>query len=386
MRLLWVVPRFGRGIVGGAETLVRGLATHAPDDWTVEVATTCAVDHVTWANQLAPGTTIEDGTTVHRFPVGDRDSGRYARLHRLIADGTATYADEVEWFSQSVWAPGLDDFLDERGCDYDLIALSPYLFGTTVWGANVHPDRTVLMPCLHDEPYAHLETTRRMFGLVRGFIFNSPPEQELARRLYGASDGFVVGMGFDPPAEPPPTGFAAAHELGQYVLYAGRIEEGKRVDVAVEYAVRYARERPGAPKLALIGSGPYRVPLPAQDVVRRVGVVDESERRAAYREAVALVNPSHLESLSLVVLEAWLEETPAIVAAGSDVLRYHSERSGGGFVFHSYDDYRDSLDQLLDNPQLRETMGRAGKAYVIDSYGWPAVSERLRSAAESLAA
>ncbi len=121
MRLLWVVPRFGAGLVGGAEMLVRGLATRAlPEGWRSEIATTCAVNHFTWENELpsgtaeedgvarprpghagaprrlalggrhdlrreplhvgerAPrGTTDEEGVTVHRFPVGGRDGARY---------------------------------------------------------------------------------------------------------------------------------------------------------------------------------------------------------------------------------------------------------------------------------------------------------------------
>ena len=55
-------------------------------------------------------------------------------------------------------------------------------------------------------------------------------------------------MGFDPPAAPAPEGFAARHGLERYLVYAGRLEEGKRVQVAVEYATRHARERPDAPR------------------------------------------------------------------------------------------------------------------------------------------
>jgi glycosyltransferase involved in cell wall biosynthesis len=358
---------------------------HAPRAWEMEVATTCALDHVAWANVLEPGTANEDGLRVHRFAVGPRNQERYEEIHSFIADGTATYAQELEWLAQSVWAPDLHEFLSGRGDAYDLIVFSPYLFGTTVWGTNVRPQRSVLMPCLHDEPYAHLKVMKRLFQSARGCIFNSPPEQSFALRLYGPVSGFVVGMGFDPPATPPAVGFADQRGLGKYVLYAGRLEEGKRVDVAVNFAVRYARERPSAPKLVLVGSGSYRIPRAARDVVEEVGFLEEGERRAAYREALALVNPSHLESLSLVLLEAWLEETPALVAQGSDVLRYHCEQSGGGFVFGSYEEYRNALDRLDDDQGLRDQMGRDGAAYVQATYGWPTVRSRLQTAVEHLA-
>ena len=77
MRLLWVVPRFGAGIVGGAEAHVRSLAMESsPSHWDCEIATTCAVDHTTWANELAPGRSSDEGLPVHRFEVDARDPAR----------------------------------------------------------------------------------------------------------------------------------------------------------------------------------------------------------------------------------------------------------------------------------------------------------------------
>ena len=282
MRVLWVVPRFGEAVVGGAETLVRELATRAlPDGWTSEVATTCAVDHETWENALSPGTRTEAGVTVHRFPVGDRDPSRYEQLHPLMLNGTARYGEQVEWLAHSVWSPNLDAFLDKRGLEYDLIVLAPYLFGVTVWGVFVHPDRSALLPCLHDEGYARLEPVRQAFAAARGCLFNTAAEARLAASLYDVRAGAEVGIGFDPPDGPPEAGFAEARGLGDFVLYAGRLEEGKRVDVAVEYAVRYASERREAPRLVLAGHGSYRPPEWARDVVVEVGALEGEERRAA---------------------------------------------------------------------------------------------------------
>jgi glycosyltransferase involved in cell wall biosynthesis len=387
MRLLWVVPRFGSATVGGAERLVRALATRAiPDGWSSEVATTCAVDNETWENVLEPGEFVEDGLVVHRFRVGARDHTRFWELHPAILSGRADYAEEVEWLANSVWSPDLQQFIEGAGKSYDLILFSPYLFGTTIWGVQLWPERSALIPCLHDEPYAYLETVHRMFGSVRGCLFNSNGEERLARRLHTVERGGVVGMGFDAPVTEPAVRFSERRGLDSFLLYAGRIEEGKRVDVAVDYAVRYASERPGAPKLVLIGQGSYRPPESADGVVLKVGFIDEDELRAAYAEAVAVVNPSQLESLSLVLMEAWLEETPCLVAAGSEVMREHCERSGGGYVFDAYEAYRDALDRLVADDELRTRMGRAGRRYVLDTYSWPRVRERFESTVKSLVA
>ncbi|MBX9718543.1 MAG: glycosyltransferase [Microbacteriaceae bacterium] len=378
-----MVPRFGRSLVGGAETLVRRLSTRAlPPGWLSEIATTCAVNHATWRNELAAGATREDGLTVHRFEVDPRDPARHDRAHRAVLDGRADYVDELEWLSSGVWSSELGRFL--ASSDHDLVIFCPYLFGTTLWGAQVRPERAVILPCLHDEPYARFETVRRVLGGARGCIFNAPAEERLARRLCQFRDGGVVGLGFDAPDEAAPAGFAERHGLGRYVLYAGRLEQGKRVDVAVEYATRHARERAGAPKLVLIGDGDYRPPAAARDVVLRLGFVAESEKRAAYASALALVNPSQLESLSIVLMEAWLEGTPAVVARGSEVMREHCARSGGGVPFDSYEEYRDAVDSLLDDPAEARRTGALGREYVLDVYGWSAVSSRFRDIAERL--
>jgi glycosyltransferase involved in cell wall biosynthesis len=386
MRLLWVAPRFDAATVGGAERLVRALATRAlPEGWSSEIATTCALDHETWENVLEPGEFVEDGLVVRRFPVGPRDGSRFWQLHRAVVSGEASYLDELEWLSNSAWSPELQEFIAQAGDAYDLVLFAPYLFGTTVWGAQIRPERTVLVPCLHDEPYAYLRTVGQVFRSARGCLFNSRGEARLAQRLHGVR-GDVVGMGFDPPEDEPPVRFAEPRELDSYLLYAGRIEEGKRVDVAVDYAVRYAAERPGAPRLVLIGQGRYRPPPAADGVVIHAGFVSEDERRAAYADALALVNPSRLESLSIVLMEAWLEGTPALVAAESEVMRDHCMRSGGGLAFDSYQSFRDGLDRLRADDDLRARMGAAGRAYVIDEYGWARVRERFRRAVDGMAA
>jgi len=387
MRLLWVLPRFGGSTVGGAERLVGELAARGvPDEWDSEVATTCAVDHYTWANALPAGLSEENGLIVRRFEVGPRDSARYEQLHPAILSGRADYATELEWLGNSVWSPGLQRFLEVEVKRYDLTLFAPYFFGTTVWGAQIAPERSALIPCLHDEPYAHLRTIRRVLGSVRGCIFNSDAEGRLAYGLANIRDSGVVGLGFDPPAGPPTARFAETRGIGRFLLYAGRIEEGKRVNVAVEYALRHAAERPDAPRLVLIGSGSYRPPAKAKGVVIHAGFLDEVERRAAYAEALALVNPSELESFSIVLMEAWREGTPALVAAGSKVMCEHAERSGGGIVFDSYESYREGVDRLLDEPPLARQLGEAGREYVLGTYGWPAVRERLRTTIEALAA
>lgn len=387
MRLLLVSPRFGPSVVGGAETLARALVLRATGpDVDVEVATTCAIDHQSWENVLPAGEEADGDVLVHRFPASPVDGRRHARLAgRLARGGRLSYAEELELFATSGWSPALQRFVARRAEKVDLVVCTPYLFGVPFWAAHADPARTVLIPCLHDEPQARLRPVTALVRQVRGFLFNSPGERRLAERLFGPLRGGVVGMGFDPPAAPAPAGFAARHGLGRYVLFAGRIEEAKRIDVLAAQVARYRRERGSDLVFAAIGRGSWRPAARDADAVRIIGFVDEEEKRQAYAEAVALVNPSSLESLSLVLLEAWLEGTPAIVSAASDVLREHVRSSGGGLAVSTYAELAAALDMLLDDPGAGRAMGEAGRSYVEERYSWPAVSARLRGTLEELA-
>lgn len=379
-----VVPRFGAGIVGGAENLIRGLALRGFDEEdTVEIATTCARDHETWHNTLPPGETLEDGLVVRRFAVSPRDEASHQRLHaRLLANGRLDYLEELEFMSTSVWSADLQRFLETDGERYDWIVFSPYLFGTTYWGVQAWPEKSLLVPCLHDEPYAYMRCIREMVESCAGCLFNTPAEERLARRIFDVRSGGVVGLGFDPPTEPADPAFASRHGLGRYVVYAGRLEQAKRVDVAVDYVCRYARERAPDLRLVLIGSGSYEPPADAREVIR-LGFLEEPEKRAALAGAVALVHPSELESLAIVLMEAWLEGTPALVAEGSEVMREHVEISGGGIVFADYLTFVDGMDRLAGQPTLARRFGAAGRDYVVSTASWVAVKARLGRQLES---
>ena len=54
---------------------------------------------------------------------------------------------------------------------------------------QVRPDRTILMPCLHDEPYAYLDMFRPVLSDVAQVWFLSEPEHDLGHRLTPSAPG-----------------------------------------------------------------------------------------------------------------------------------------------------------------------------------------------------
>ncbi|HOW96390.1 MAG TPA: glycosyltransferase family 4 protein [Kiritimatiellia bacterium] len=376
-----VSPRFSEaGTVGGAETLLKRLAELAADDGRqVTILTTCATSHFTWENTVPPGARRVGNLDVRFFPVdADRDVAAFLRIQQAISQrGAFTPEDERAWIRNSVNSRALLDHL--RNTDYDRILAGPYLFGLSFFSAQVHPRKTILVPCLHDEPFAYLEIMKELFGAVGGFAFNTEPERDLARRLFHlpGEKGAVVGMDIEP-FEADPAAFARAHGLDRpYVIYSGRREGGKGTPLLCEYLHAF-RERTGEDvRLVFTGSGPIEAPAELEPYILDVGFVSDREKREAMAGAVAFIHPSVNESLGIVLLEAWLAGAPALVHAGGEVLRWQCRRSNGGLWFRHYPDFEQELLLLLRRPELRQRMGAAGRSYVLREYSRTAIQARF---------
>ena len=156
MRLLFVTPRWGE-VAGGAERAMRGFATRCCDGYDVEVATTCAVDHHTWRNELPAGVERDGDVTVRRFEVTQRGGHTPGHVG-------SSYLGQVRALSASVWSEPMQRFLLEEAERFDAILLAPYLFGTTFWSAAAQPARALLVPCLHDEREARTAPMRALLG------------------------------------------------------------------------------------------------------------------------------------------------------------------------------------------------------------------------------
>ncbi|MGQ9661449.1 MAG: glycosyltransferase family 4 protein [Kiritimatiellia bacterium] len=386
--LAFVAPRLpDKGVVGGGETLLWNLATRAAESgYRVDFLTTCARDHFTWRNEFKPGCREVGKLRVHFFPVNeDRDLSVFLKVQEKISRGMgATAAEEELWLRNNVNSTALLQHLQTHAAEYDRLVMGPYLFGLIYFAAQVQPHKTFLVPCLHNEPFAYLRCFAKLFEAVRAILFNSVPERDLAMRLYG--DRFaaepVVGMGLHPFSADPREFLNRYHLAAPYVIYCGRREPLKGTPLLLDYMVAF-RERTGRDiKLVLTGSGPVEVPPTMRRHLLDLGFVSEEEKHAAMAGAVAFCHPSLNESLGIVLLEAWLAGTPALVHAASDVLRFQCERSRGGLWFRMYPEFEEELLLLLQDERLRRSMAAAGRDYVLREYSWSAVESRFFAALE----
>ena len=390
-RFAFVLPRYGKGFAGGAEMLCGELARKlAIRGDHIEILTTCARDNRSWANELEPGISEIDGITVRRFKVDQRDLESWIPKQLAIHDGMRLpLEDQLEWMQHSVNSEGLYRHIAEYGQSFDLIFFAPYLFGTTFWGSLIYPDRSVLVPCLHDECYAYTEVIQSMFRQVKGCLFNTLPEQELCHRLYGPVKGGVVGMGFEPDGASGdcPTYF---DDNLPYLVYLGRKETGKNVHLLLDLFVE-AKDKaliPERVKLVIAGGGDF-ADLHRNHLLDRVDLVDlphisEEQKKSLLRHAVCLVQPSLNESFSIVLMEAWLQKTPVVVSADCAVTRHQVVNSGGGLYYSGLDDFSGVINCLSTESNLRQELGNAGQGYVLTEYDWDAVLNRFDSTLDLL--
>ena len=382
-----VVPRYGVQSAGGAEMLAQGVAERlAASGDRVSVLTTCARDHFTWANHYRPGTETIRGVTVRRFPVDPRDhDAGFASIQERISRGSGISPEEEKrWIGGSVHSAPLYDFIRSDRGRFDCIIFLPYLFGTTWAGSAVAPEKSLLVPCLHDEPYARLGIFREMFDRVRGVIFNSRPERELARRLFGTEDAraAVAGMGFEARRRYRPGRFRRKVGLKTpFLLYAGRREAGKNTPLLVEYVRIFRKGNPARPlSLVLLGTGDVRIPPECADGILDAGYVDEDLKHDGYAASLALCQPSVNESLSIVLMEAWLAGTAALVNGRCAVTADHCARSNGGLAFRDYYEFEECIHLLLERRGLREALAAGGRRYAETEYSWGASLARYREA------
>lgn len=385
-RIAFVCPRYSEyATVGGAETLLKQLALRLSAKGNeITFLTTCASNHFTWENDLPGGEIESEGLTVIRFPVNpDRDIGTFLEIQERISRGSdVTDEEELLWLKNNVNSSALCGHIKSNSDRFNRIIMGPYLFGLIHFAAQACPEKTYLVPCLHDEPFAYLGCFRQMFDSVHGIMFNSEPEMRLAEKLYAAdtSKGAVVGMGIDR-FDADPSSFAHKHDTGDgYVIYSGRREGLKGTPRLFDY-VNAFRKRTGIDlKLVLTGSGPIEPPQELSPHIIDLGFVSEHEKHEAMAGALAFCHPSAYESFGIVILEAWLAGTPCLVNAQSEVLKHHSRKSNGGLWFRNYPEFEEELKALLNNPEARKELGENGREYVLREYSWETVEKRLIAA------
>jgi len=382
-----VVQRSHQSVVGGSEAHAWQYARLLREDYHVEVLTTTAVDAVTWANSLPAGTEKKDGVSIQRFKVDHGRTGYWHALHeRLLRKFEYENRTEapsnnrqkkINWTlalqeefirKQGPFSADLTAFLSEESHRYKAVIFFTYLFPTTYFGIPQCPkEHCLLVPTLHDEPPAYLSAYKYMARKVRTLLWNTEAERRLGALLWGDLPGRILGVGITFEE------YAPAHPGYPYLLYCGRIDPYKGCNQLIEYFLRYKKEYPSDLRLVLTGKD--EIGLKAGAEIEWRGFVPDEEKFRLMAGALLFVMPSPYESLSIVTLEAMAQHTPVLVNGQSEVLIGHVEKSGGGFVYHDYNDFAAAINNIFRNHSKSVTMGNMARDYVVSHYSF----ERLKN-------
>jgi glycosyltransferase involved in cell wall biosynthesis len=386
-KIAFIIPWYGDNIPGGAESLCRDVVKALLDSGVeVEILTTCVWQFTSdWNENFHPErVTIERGVRVRRFEVRPRDGYRFDQVnYKLMNNLPVTLEEEQVFVNEMINSPTLYEYIDRHRNEYVYLFI-PYMFGTTYWGSMVCPERSILIPCLHDEAYAHMSLFRQMCERVRGLLFNSIQEQHLAQQLYALDPErlAVVGVPVSSAWNSNPARFKEKYGVFDFFLYAGRADKGKGADMLVDFYCRYLDETNGRERLVFIGGGDVDIPQCYGSRIVKLGFLPVEDKHNAYGAAIALCVPSVMESFSIVMMESWLAGRPVVANAKCPVTTDFCLQSNGGLYFADYQEFREILALLTFDQPLAKGLGARGREYVLSNFQPKTVAARYLSALE----
>ncbi|MCQ2482955.1 MAG: glycosyltransferase [Clostridia bacterium] len=379
-RIAFINQRYGREVNGGSELYTRVVAEHLKDNFEVEVLTTKALDYMTWKDYYKDDVEDINGITVRRFSVDKpRNQAKFDKINaKMLRNRFHTEADEELWVNeQGPICSGLINYIRDNKDKYDLFIFVTYLFYTTCVGIQGVYDKAIMIPTAHDEPYIHFNYYRKIFENTRGFIFLTDEEKSFVNRLFmnWETPSVTTAMGIDMPKLSEEESKVPAELKGNYIVYAGRIDEGKNCDKMFTQFIRYKERTKNNLKLVLMGKNV--IPIPKHEDIIYLGFVSEEEKFDYIIHSLALILPSKFESLSISVLEALQVGTPILVNGECEVLKGHCHKSNAGLYYKGYLEFEGCLNYMVSHNKEMKAFGNNGISYVETNYRWDVVVKKL---------
>jgi glycosyltransferase involved in cell wall biosynthesis len=390
MKLAFVTPWFGE-ILGGAENECRKTAEHLLGKGVeVEILTTCVKDlYSNWGkNYYDEGDYCLNGVKIKRFPVRKRNSKAFDEVnYKLMHNQKISREEEEVYIREMINSDKLYNYIKNNESRYDFFIFIPYMFGTTYYGLQIHPKKSILIPCLHDESYAHLNIYKPVFEKIRGMVFYSNSERELAERIFDLSSlkSKVIGAGVDTHLDFKASRFLRKYKITKpFILYAGRKEIGKNLPLLIEFFSEYKKRNKNKLKLVLIGPGSIQIPQEFKRDIIDLRFIPAQDKYDAYSAALLLCQPSINESFSLVIMESWLCNRPVLVNEKCAPTKEFCAKSNGGLWFSDYNEFESCINFVLKNPRLAKKLGLNGRNYVLKNFKWNKITEDLITYLENL--
>ena len=201
-------------------------------------------------------------------------------------------------------------------------------------------------------------------------------------KYYNLSKNNIIyaPMGYVPSAKGSMSNFE--HKKNKSILYIGRIEKKKSVDILVNAFAKFSKNNPEW-KLVLAGNRAYGadkiVPLIQKlnlsDKIEMPGFVSEEKKQELLQTSAIFVHPGSCEGSSISLLEAFDFQIPAIVA-DIDVMK---ELGGDAVLFFKQgnsDDLAIKINKLARNQDLAKMLIERGDK-IIKQKSWNKSAEMI---------
>lgn len=384
--------RYGLEVNGGSEYYARLLAEHLKKYYNIEVLTTTALNYDTWTPYYSQGIEKINGVKIRRFAVKHpRKILKFKIINKIteLLNRIHIHCLERYWVrEQGPQAPELIQYIKENSKEYDVFVFVTYLYYTTAMGLPEVKEKAILIPTAHDESCIYFKTYKQIFQKPRGIIFLTEEEKEFVQKTFSNESipHEVIGVGIDIPQslQDKQCKEKAVEEFRfkfgikkDYIIYAGRVDYGKKCDEMFAFFERYKKNHP-EDGIQLVVIGKNIISIPQHSDIHYLGFVSEEDKYAGIAGAKYLWLPSLYESLSIALLEGMALGVPGIVNGNCSVLKGHCEKSRGAFFYYNFQEYERCMQRLqkLTEKEYFDIQKNA-KLYIEKNYRWDVVEQKL---------
>lgn len=377
--------RYGLEVNGGSELYSRQIAEKLIAKYDVEVLTSCAVEYVKWSNYYKEGVEQINGVTVRRFKtLHEREPKVFSALDSMMLSNPHIEEEISEQWIEHMgpYCPELVEYVDKHQDEYEAIIVVTYLYYTAVKSIVRIKNKAIFIPTAHQEPFIHFDMYKKVFGAADAYVFLTDEEKDLVHSIFHNEDVpyEVMGVGVEVPEVVDSERFKKKYNLDNYLIYVGRIDEGKDCPRLFKYFLEYKRRVKSDLKLVLMGKAVCDIPK-SPDIIS-LGFVSEEDKFDGIKGAKALILPSKFESLSISVLEAMTLSVPVIVNGICDVLKGHCVKSNGGLYYKNYFEFEGCINYMMEHPEEYAIMCKNARKYVEDYFKWDDIMKKFDSIIE----
>ena len=372
--------RYGLEVNGGSELYSRQIAEKLIAKYDVEVLTSCAVEYVKWSNYYKEGVEQINGVTVRRFKtLHEREPKVFSALDSMMLSNPHIEEEISEQWIEHMgpYCPELVEYVDKHQDEYEAIIVVTYLYYTAVKSIVRIKNKAIFIPTAHQEPFIHFDMYKKVFGAADAYVFLTDEEKDLVHSIFHNEDVpyEVMGVGVEVPEVVDSDRFKKKYNLDNYLIYVGRIDEGKDCPRLFKYFLEYKRRVKSDLKLVLMGKAVCDIPK-SPDIIS-LGFVSEEDKFDGIKGAKALILPSKFESLSISVLEAMTLSVPVIVNGICDVLKGHCVKSNGGLYYKNYFEFEGCINYMMEHPEEYAIMCKNARKYVEDYFQWDDIMKKF---------